>query len=212
MDGWDGRPKIKYQTEVDPNFAQEIMAMPGGEALLECIQCGTCSGTCPLSIYMDYTPRRIVAMVRAGFKDEVLKSATIWLCASCYACTVECPKNIKITDIMYALKRKAIQERVYPRRFPIPVLAREFFTVVERQGRNSEGEVLVRLYLKTNPLRSLHRIGVGLKLWLRGRFAFGRHRIRRRDELQALLRAVEPVATKGAWHEISVLSRLLLCP
>ena len=73
---------IKYEAELDHQFAVDIAGKPGGEQLYSCIQCGTCSATCPLSIYMDYTPRRIVAMTRAGFKEEVLNSFTIWLCSS----------------------------------------------------------------------------------------------------------------------------------
>ena len=168
MGNWQVRRRIKYEAELDPGFAREIAATPGGEKLFSCIQCGTCSGTCPVSIYMDQTPRKIVAMTREGFKDEVLHSFTIWLCASCYACTVECPKQIKITDLMYALKQKAIKERVYPKRFPIPVLAREFFSVVLRRGRNTESWLLVRLFLKTNP----HLSSVFLSSFIKDGFHF----------------------------------------
>ena len=88
-------------------------------------------------------------MIREGFRDEVLNSLTIWLCASCYSCTVQCPRQIQITDVMYALKREAIAPGVYPKRFPIPVLAREFFSGVRADGRNTEGPLLVRFFLKT---------------------------------------------------------------
>jgi len=118
--------RVRYEAERVHGFGGEIMAVPGCEGLFSCIQCGTCSGTCPLSVYMEHSPRQIMALVRAGFKDEVLQSNSIWLCASCYSCTVECPREIRITDIMYALKQRAIQEGVYPKRFPIPVLAKEF--------------------------------------------------------------------------------------
>ena len=47
-------------------------------------------------------PRQIIAMIRAGLRAEVLSSYTTWLCASCYACTVARPRQIRITDIMYA--------------------------------------------------------------------------------------------------------------
>ncbi len=130
--------RIRYEGDLDPSFAREIIALSGSPSLISCIQCGTCSSACPLSLYMDYTPRRIIAMVREGFKQEVLRSLTIWLCASCYACTVECPKQIRITDVMYALKRYAIREGIYPSRFPIPVLARLFYNTVRHRGRLTE--------------------------------------------------------------------------
>src|ERR1700690_1813762 len=88
--------KIKYESELDRTFGERIARLAYGENLFGCIQCGTCSGTCPMSTYMDFTPRKIIAMVRAGFRDEVLSNHTVWICASCYSCTVECPKSIKI--------------------------------------------------------------------------------------------------------------------
>lgn len=169
--------RVKYQEDLDLAFGREIAARPGGEDLYRCIQCGTCSSTCPLSIYMERTPRQIIAMARAGFKDEVLASHTIWLCTSCYACTVDCPKQIKITDIMYALKQKALGEKVYPARFPIPVLAKEFFQAVRRTGRSNESRIVVRMFLQTRPWKLLGNIRLGLKLLRRGRLALRREKM-----------------------------------
>ncbi len=64
--------RIRYEAELDHSFAKEMTGRIGDESLRHCIQCGTCSSTCPVSLYMDYTPRRIVAMTREGFKDDVL--------------------------------------------------------------------------------------------------------------------------------------------
>ncbi len=185
-----GLRKVMYEAEVTPDFADEIAAIPGGEKLFTCIQCGTCSGTCPVSHHMDYTPRRIIAMIRAGFKQEVLTSFTTWLCASCYSCTVECPKGIKITDVMYALKRLAIQEGVFPSRFPIPILAREFHNIVYKYGRNSESRLTLMLFLKTNPLQLFKQIGLGFKLWRQGRMGLGVDSIKNKKELRTLLTAL----------------------
>jgi len=191
MDNPQSWKKIKYESELDLGFASEISALPGGEKLLSCIQCGTCSGTCPVSPYMDFTPRRIIAMIRAGFKHEVLTSVTTWLCASCYSCSVECPQGIDITNVMYALKRRAILETVYPDGYPVSVLTREFFKSVRRSGRNSEGRLSLKLLLKTRPLALLRQGGLGLGLWSQGRLRFGREKIKDRKGLRRLLKAVE---------------------
>jgi heterodisulfide reductase subunit C len=172
--------KVKYEADMSGDFAKEIASTPGNKTLLSCIQCGTCSGTCPSSLWMDYTPRRIIGMTRAGFKKEVLQSFTIWLCASCYSCTVDCPKNIKITDIMYALKRAAMHENLYPKTFPVPVLAREFHRNVLEYGRNSEARVVLRTYLKSRPFSHLSKVYLGFRLWMSGRLQMGRDRVRQR--------------------------------
>ncbi len=186
-----GQRKIKYQAELDHNFGKELAERYGGEHLHNCIQCGTCSATCPVSLYMDYTPRRLVAMAREGFKDEVLKSSTIWLCASCYACTVECPKEVKITELMYAFKQKAIDEGVYPKRLATPVLASEFFKNVRRWGRSNEGLLLTMMFLKTNPFKLIKQSILGLKLLLKGRMVLKIEKIKRMEELTPILDAVE---------------------
>jgi heterodisulfide reductase subunit C len=192
MRGLTIKRAIKYQEELDPGFGEAVASLPGGEDLHRCIQCGTCSSTCPMSIYMDYTPRRIIAMTRAGFRDEVLASNTIWLCASCYACSAECPKQIKVTDVMYALKRKAIEEKVYPRRLPIPVLAQEFFKSVWSTGRSNEGRIVARTWLRTSPMRLLRQAGLGIKLLLRGRIALRTERMTGdREQMRRLLETVE---------------------
>ncbi|MFQ5794129.1 MAG: 4Fe-4S dicluster domain-containing protein [Candidatus Bipolaricaulia bacterium] len=184
---------VKYEAELDPEFAEQIASVPGGEALNRCIQCGTCSAACPLSIYMDYTPRRIIAMTKAGFKDEVLHSTTIWLCSSCYACTVRCPKEIKITDLMYALKRRAIEEGAYSRRFPIPALAKQFFGMVRNAGRTTESRLVVHLY-RNNPVKLLRMAPVGFKLFRTGRLGLRKESIKaagERKKIGAMLDAVE---------------------
>lgn len=191
MHPWQGQPRFRYEAELDLRFPEEIASLPGSRALYSCIQCGTCSGTCPLSVYMDFSPRKVIAMTRAGFKEEVLRSFTIWLCASCYECTVECPRQIRITDFMAALKQRAIRRRVYPRGFPAPVLAREFFEMVRRRGRNSEGRLVLRLYAKTRPFQLARQGRLGLRLLMSGRFHLKAERIEGMRELSALLAAVE---------------------
>lgn len=182
---------IKYEADRVPGFGREVMSVPGCEALEHCIQCGTCSGVCPLSIYMDYTPRQVMELVRSDFKNEVLRSHTIWLCASCYACTVECPRQIRITDIMYELKQRAIKEGVYPARFPIPVLAKEFTRMVHDHGRISETRLVSQMYLKSNPLAALGMAGLGWGLMKTGRFSLKQDRVERREEIARIMEAVD---------------------
>ena len=181
----------RYVEDVNPAFPAEIMARPGGEDLQKCIQCGTCSAGCPLAVYMDYTPRRIIALTRSGLEQDVLESSTPWLCASCYECQVRCPRGLKVTDIMYALKRRAVEKKIYPKRFPIPVLANQFFKMVASHGRNSESWLVVQLFLRTRPMALLGMAPQGLKLIRTGRLAVKRDRIANTKQLKTLLDAVE---------------------
>ena len=102
----------------------------------------------------------------------MLKSHTIWLCASCYACTVECPREIRITDIMYELKQRAIKEGVYPKRFPIPVLAQEFTEMVKKHGRITEMLLVMQAVPEDQPASPRWASGgMGIDLMKTGRFS-----------------------------------------
>ncbi|MBN1612776.1 MAG: 4Fe-4S dicluster domain-containing protein [Polyangiaceae bacterium] len=187
-------PNLRYQQNLDLGFGSEVVSRPGGEDLYRCIQCGTCSSTCPVSVYMQHTPRKIIAMTRAGFREDVLSSNTMWLCASCYSCTVECPKQIKITDIMYSLKRLAIRE---PRnaRLPAPVLADEFMKSVAATGRSNETWTITWTWLRVRPLELLKQAWLGLRLWLKGRISIARHRMTGdRRSIRRLLKAAGTLA------------------
>jgi heterodisulfide reductase subunit C len=184
---------IKREADLDKDFSKHIAKLAHGEKLYGCIQCGNCSSTCPLSPYMDYTPRKVIAMVKAGFRDEVLSNSTIWLCASCYSCTVECPKGIKITDIMYALKREAILKKIYPKRFTIPAMSKAFYDTVKKDGRSNEVWLLLRYYMRTNILKSLGYVGVGWKLLKTGRLSIFEAKMKGKHEFQKMLATTQTI-------------------
>jgi quinone-modifying oxidoreductase subunit QmoC len=179
--------QIKLEADLDRGFADWIVRTEGGERLRSCIQCGTCSATCPMAIYMDYTPRRLINLARAGFKQEVLASQTPWLCASCYACMVECPQKIAVTDVLYAIKRRALEEGRFPRRMPLAVLAREFFRTIHRRGRITESLLVFGLLVRTSWRRLLGMSGLGLRLMRTGRFNYRPEGIKNRRQLRAVL-------------------------
>jgi heterodisulfide reductase subunit C len=184
------KDQSKFEAQLDPGFAAEIAAeVVHGDLLHQCIQCGTCSSVCPLSAYMDLTPRRLMAMSRAGARDDVLHSVSPWVCTSCYACTVECPKRIPITDIMHAVRRISLREKTYPRRFTTPVMTQAFVEMIEDRGRSTESWISMKLYLKTNPGRLLKNAGIGRRLMRQGRLGLRRESIRERGKLRALLKA-----------------------
>jgi heterodisulfide reductase subunit D len=95
---------------LDRTLARQVT--PEWEKLLSCIQCGTCSASCPTAFAMDYTPRQMWQMVRLGMEAEVLSSRTFWLCTTCKSCQVRCPREIPIADTMIALKEYAVRKDV----------------------------------------------------------------------------------------------------
>ncbi len=99
----------------DPHFKFLIASEPGGENIKRCFSCGTCTGGCPVREVTDrYNPRRIIRMAILGMKKEVLSSDFIWLCSSCYTCFERCPQNVKIPELMNAIKNIAAREGYLP--------------------------------------------------------------------------------------------------
>ncbi|UCD98087.1 MAG: (Fe-S)-binding protein [Chloroflexota bacterium] len=78
-------------------FYTSLFEVENGERIKACLQCGTCSGVCPFGYLMGFPPGRMIAYLRADRFENILKTDTVWMCVSCYACTSVCPKEIPIT-------------------------------------------------------------------------------------------------------------------
>lgn len=105
-------------SRLDPHFKYEIAEEPGGEHIRRCFACGTCTATCPVRAVTDrYSPRKIIRLALLGFREEVLSSDFIWLCSSCYACHERCPQDVRITELISAIKNIAVREGYVPPAF-----------------------------------------------------------------------------------------------
>lgn len=85
---------------------ETVLATPEGKRIMSCIQCGTCSGTCPYGEHMEFTPRRIINMLRRGFIEEVFKSDSMLRCVACYSCMAKCPRGIRLSDVLLPLVKE----------------------------------------------------------------------------------------------------------
>jgi heterodisulfide reductase subunit C len=103
--------------QLDPNFKWEIAAIPGGEAIFYCYQCGTCSATCPVQDEFDILPHRIIQKSLLGFRDEVVNSKAIWICSTCFGCTERCPQRVNLSSVLFAIKNIASREKGIPGEF-----------------------------------------------------------------------------------------------
>ncbi len=102
-------------SEIDPKFKYEISNMHGGEKLMRCFQCGTCTSDCPIAEFSDtYRPRQIIRMAQFGLKDKVLKSDTLWLCAACFRCTDRCPQGVEVASVIRVLRNMAAEQGIVP--------------------------------------------------------------------------------------------------
>lgn len=179
--------------EAPISYMEEVSeATPGNSRLEMCIQCGTCGGSCPSADDMDHTPRQLFAMIRADMREAVMASNTPWNCVSCYYCTVRCPQDIHITDIMYTLKSMAVAKGLYKETAGAN-MSKSFVGYVDNYGRSFELGLATRLYLRHSPLSIVSKATMGLGMLTRDRLDFTPQKIDHLDQLQAILNRAEEI-------------------
>jgi heterodisulfide reductase subunit C2 len=98
------------QKKVRDQFVAKVEEL-SGQKILACYQCGKCSAGCPAVSEMDILPNQVIRYIQLGFKEELLKSKSHWVCASCLTCNARCPKGIKIAEVMEAVRQISLRKR-----------------------------------------------------------------------------------------------------
>lgn len=182
--------------EEDLTLLHEVSIATAGVSRLEmCIQCGTCGGSCPSAADMDHTPRMLFAMLRAGMREDVLRSNTPWICVSCYHCVVRCPQNVHIADVMYTLKGMDIKAKQY-KDSTAPDFSQTFVGMVENFGRSFELGLASFHYIKHFPLRLPGMAGMGLGMLTRKRMNLVPSRIKGMEQLTSILEKAKTLELK----------------
>jgi heterodisulfide reductase subunit C len=92
-------------------FVKKVKEL-SGQNLQLCYQCGMCTGVCPAAANMDISPRRIIELARLGLDEEIAGSRTVWTCASCLACTVNCPRGFDLSKVMEAIRLLTLRKNI----------------------------------------------------------------------------------------------------
>ncbi len=178
----------------DLGFARWVYAnIEGGDKLSMCMQCGVCSGSCPIGVQMDHGPRKLFMMIRAGMKDAVLNSNTMYNCTSCYNCVVRCPRGVPVQYILQDLGRAAARmgyqeaKKTDNARF-----ADAFFWSTRMFGRTDERLFTIKYYLSFGIVeaikKALANMPIALSLLKKKRMHIGMpHRIKGTKDLNAIL-------------------------
>lgn len=103
--------KVITERDLDPEFAAEIIRY-GGKDVMTCLQCGNCTGVCPISLKIEYKTRSMIKFCQFGMKSHTL--STRWVCATCYRCYEHCPADLNPAEVMIALRHIAIREGMIP--------------------------------------------------------------------------------------------------
>ena len=160
--------QIDVQKESRQDFIKEVMKMPGGETILDCIQCGSCAGGCPTMFVMDYSPMQIIKMINLGMKEKVLSSSTIWVCSLCYTCATRCPRKVDFPTLMMSLRNKTIRENLF-KESTKSNFHKYFYEIVNKYGRLHESELYIKLLDITNFGSLLQTARLGLRILRKGK-------------------------------------------
>ena len=177
--------------------ASSILMAEIQEKVQSCMQCGTCSGSCPNAFAMDLTPRQMWRLAQLGEKEEIFNSKTFYLCSACYYCTLRCPRGLPLTETMSALKRVAAAEGIKKHKQSANFY-RTFMDTVRRYGRVREMEFINRYFMSMkDPFFPLGYMPLGMKLMKKRKIPLEVPKLFGKGRFDALFRKVEELEARS---------------
>jgi heterodisulfide reductase subunit C len=177
--------------------ASSVLMAEIQEKVQTCMQCGTCSGSCPNAFAMDLTPRQMWRLVQLGEQEEIFNSRTFYLCSACYYCTLRCPRGLPLTETMSALKRVAAVQGIKKHRQSANFY-RTFMDTVRRYGRVREMEFINRYFMSMkNPFFPLGYMPLGMKLMRKRKIPLDVPKLFGKGRFDALFRKVEELEARS---------------
>jgi len=184
------------------SFLNEVEAnVEEGKWVKMCMQCGVCAGSCPLGNAWEHTPQKIFMMIRAGKREDVLTSDSMWMCTSCYNCIVRCPRELPITHIMHGLATYAKRLGLVPANQPTAWFSGVFWNNLLKKGRVNELKLGLSLYFKDGFMsgikEALAHQKLGMQMMKAKRMSvmeiLGGHGIKNSGDLQKIIKKAEEI-------------------
>ena len=184
------------------SFLKEVKAnVEEGNWVQMCMQCGVCAGSCPMGPYWDHSPQELFMMIRAGKREEVLTSTSMWMCTSCYNCIARCPRGLPITHIMHGLAHYADRLGLAPKEQPTRKFANKFWDNLTKKGRVNELKLGLALYFMNGFVEgikvALANQKLGLNMLKAKRMSimemFGGHGVKDTGGLHAILKKAREI-------------------
>ena len=134
-------------------FSEQIRNILGGERVLYCYQCGTCTAGCPSAwITQTYNPRQFILKALLGLRDAVVKDEKLWLCTTCHTCSERCPQDVHVDEALVVMRNIAVKEGKVPH--AIKELAR-FVAETGRVVATTDGVNFLREKVALEPVKEI---------------------------------------------------------
>jgi heterodisulfide reductase subunit C len=150
-----------------------------------CLECGKCSGGCSNGHIFDYTPRKIVQLVKLGDEETLAGMDALWICLSCQLCLDRCPAGIDIPRILDYFREKAVTKGVKATRPDVHLFMELMLEEARDKGRISEVPLMIRFKKKTG--QYLKDAGLGFRMFLKGKLSPFPSRMQKPEGLKKLL-------------------------
>jgi len=178
------RIQISDGSVVDPGFTRQVIQLTG-EEVMSCFQCLKCTNGCPLAPEMDVPPNKAIRYVQLGMRDAALSADAIWICATCYTCSVRCPNDIDIAHVMDTLRRLSYQSRGDDTPKAHIVHFHELFLdSLKQYGRVNETKLLARYELKEG--RFLKDAKLGMKMFFMGKMNLFPQKVQNKEQIKKI--------------------------
>ncbi len=137
-------------TDYDEGLEDEIAALPGGEHIHRCWQCGSCTNACTVNaVNPDFNPRYWIYLIRTGMASELLRDKDIiWQCISCNKCTYACPRDVFPEGVMKATAHW-LELKGHTPKSKSTLFDEEFSAQVVATGKIEEGRILRNFFART---------------------------------------------------------------
>ena len=147
---WSTFIQSRVVTDYNEALEDEIAALPGGEYIHRCWQCGSCTNSCTVNaINPDFNPRFWIYLIRMGMEDELLRDKDIiWQCVSCNKCTYACPRDVVPEGVMKATAHW-LELKGHRPKSPSILFDEVFSEQVFATGKIEEGRTLRGFFKRT---------------------------------------------------------------
>ena len=169
----------------DEAFLAAVEAQ-SGEPVSRCYQCRKCTNGCPVRFALDAMPNQVMRMIQLGLEDELLRSKTIWVCASCQTCTTRCPNDIDIAHVMDTLRQMSRASGAPAGEANVVKFHKAFLDSIRRHGRVSELEMVGLYKLAARDFFSFADTKVAWEMFKRGKLKLLPKNIKGKAEIRKM--------------------------
>ena len=148
---WSTFIESRVVTDYNEDMETEIAALPGGEHIHRCWQCGSCTNACTVNALNErFNPRFWIYLIRTGMEEELLRDKDIiWQCVSCNKCTYACPRDVNPEGVMKATSHW-LELKGHTEKSPSMHFDEEFADQVFKTGKIEEGRIIRGFFKRTN--------------------------------------------------------------